>query len=184
MAALAALLHQPAPAGAPPPTIAWRSLCSSQRCTPITPCTYKQNTQGVPCSSPVQHSLQLLECCMQASTAALGFDTRQSLRGNTAKAVGLPVRFITLERISSSSSGDGSCMNGADKVDLDSATAQPGLEVQLHVRLGAAQSAGEELMGRSQVPLGLEWHSLSLSTCVSLLSRSSTRHIAQTLWAP
>jgi hypothetical protein len=113
--------------------------------------------------------MQLLAYCMQASTAALGFDTRQSLRGNTAQAVGLPLRFITLERICSSSSisgdgsssssisGDGSSSSSsvdeADKVELDGGRVRPGLEVVLHVRLGAVRSAGEELMGKPQVPL-------------------------------
>lgn len=105
--------------------------------------------------------MQLLARCIQGSAAALEFETRQSLRSNTAKAVGLPLRCVTLERISSSSSssGGGSSMSAADQVESESGRVQACLEVELRVRLGPAQSAGEELMGKPQVHLGLSGRS-------------------------
>ena len=123
---------------------------------------------------------------MQASAAVLGFGTRQSLRSSTAKAVGLPLRCVTLERISSSSNssgGGGSSMSAADNAELASGRHQAGLEVELHVRLGAAQSAGDELMGKPQVPMELQPGLLGLSRCAFLCSRWNTRHIARTLCA-
>lgn len=165
MAALA-LLHQPAPAGVTPPTIAWRSCCSFHRCTPKL-CIGNRRRECT-ARDHCWYILHLLSYCMQASAAALGFEARQSLRGNTAKAVGLPLRFVTLERISSTSIGGHSSMNRANEIKSNSGRAHPGLEVELHVRLGADGPAGEELMRKPQVPLGFKWFLLCLSTCASL----------------
>ena len=50
-------------------------------------------------------------------------------------------------------------MSAADQVESESGRVQACLEVELRVRLGPAQSAGEELMGKPQVHLGLSGRS-------------------------
>jgi hypothetical protein len=164
VAAKAPVFQELASGGMPPQTIAWRSPLASHRylCWHAAVCGEKSCVciQAYLCVGQ-----NTCDTYVQASAAALTVRVRQSLRGDIARAAGLPLHHVTLERIDSCSS------DGGSRGQSDSSRVHAGLEIELHVRLGPDEAAGGLLMQRPQVrSTEAHWNMLVCAPCTVCLA--------------